>query len=155
MDTTRSEKQLNEKYFIMRKSIISSCLLFALLILSCTPKGTPVTAGKGGKASIIASVAHHDLERFIFNCKIYIKYNTLDMPSDGNFDDSAVCGPYLSDTIQTVVFNNLQNGNYYLYANGQDSLWVWWVKGGLPVTITQQLSQPYTVTIPISEYKQY
>jgi len=92
-------------------------------------------AGKGGNTAITVTPEHHGY--FVDTCTIYIKYNSLDEPSNGVYDDSAVC--ILADTVPIAVFPGLKNGDYYIFGMGYHALYVPpYVKGGLPCTINNQ-----------------
>jgi len=70
--------------------------------------------GKGGTCVVSVSGEHRGT--LLDTCKVYIKYNTVDAPANGIYDDSAAC--MLVDTIPTAIFSGLTTGNYYLLAVG-------------------------------------
>lgn len=102
-----------------------SCLLF-LAAISAISVGCdkdkeivdpppPVIAGKGGNNALRIVPVHNGYN--IDSCFVYIKYNSLDMPS--SFDDSIYCT--LDNRNEYAgYFSGLQKGNYFLYARGWD-----------------------------------
>jgi hypothetical protein len=128
-------------------------LLFITLWL-CAAEGckkpaapAPSGSGKGGSAVLIVSPVHHG--QFVDTCTVYIKYNTLDAPSNGVYDDSLVCT--MADTIPVAIFSGLKKGDYYLFARGYHTLYVPpYVRGGLPVTISSQDSMK--IYLPTYQY---
>ncbi len=61
---------------------------------------------------------HHG--RPIDSCMIYIKYNSVDPPANGVYDDSARCVPL--NGLPVATFSNVKHGNHYLYGYGWDPL---------------------------------
>jgi hypothetical protein len=81
---------------------------------------------------------------------VYVKYNALDAPANGVYDDSVVCK--LASALNPVPvcsFSGLNNGNYYFFARGYDHDILQKVKGGIPFTITSQ--QSLTLLMPLGE----
>ncbi len=74
------------------------------------------TAGKGGNAILKITPRHHGNQ--IDSCTIYVKYNAVDAPVNGRYDDSAKC--ILTGGIPVATFSGLKKGNYYLYGYGWD-----------------------------------
>jgi hypothetical protein len=119
-----------------------STVLGVLLTLGCiaaTGVGClkPVSAlsgGKGGKAVLVVTPIHDTLD--VDSCVIYIKYAANNAPADNVYDDSLKCT--LNNNVPQSVFTGLQNGQYYIYANGYHLAYNTWVKGGIPITITVQ-----------------
>lgn len=66
--------------------------------------------------SLQVTPKHHG--RAIDSCTIYIKYDAVDAPADGRYDDSAKCVPLNGAPV--AVFSNLKRGNHYLYGYGWD-----------------------------------
>lgn len=116
--------------------VIGSTALFA----AC--KKDPV-AGKGGNAVLKITPRHHG--KNIDSCKIYIKYNTQDLPADGKYDDSATCVPDGGTPVAT--FSNLKKGNYYLYGSGWDPDIAQGVVGGTPYVISDENLQSYNLSV--------
>src|SRR6185312_9044122 len=122
----------------MKTRIIPVLLFFAFGLLpaeSCKKPATPVTTigGKGGNCTVTVTPEHHGL--FVDTCTIYIKYNSLNVPANGIYDDSMLC--VMSDTIPIAVFAGLKLGDYYLFARGYHALYVPpYVKGGVPCTLS-------------------
>lgn len=79
---------------------------------------------------------------------IYIKYDALDAPADGRYDDS-VSWFQGSNPTPNGTFAGLWNGNYYIFARGYDYNVAQRVKGGLPVEVKAQ--QAYSVMLPVGE----
>lgn len=124
-------------------------LFFAILLLtiSCKPDKKE-GGGKGGSATLVIYPQHHTVAKNIINGKVFIRYNTLDAPTSGVYDDSATCTNHDSLLSGTII--NLKNGNYYLFATGFDTSVNQYVKGGVPYTISAQ-STTLTVNLPVSE----
>ena len=101
--------------------------------------------GKGGNATLRVNTFHH--LRRIDSIMVYIKYNTLDVPPNGVYDDSARVVKSAADTV--AVFPGLKAGKYYLYGNGWDPVINQGVHGGIPYTITSETSQ--YMNLPVSE----
>jgi len=110
------------------------------------PVPIPV-AGKGGSVQLRINTFHHS--RRIDSLTVYIKYNTLDAPGNGIYDDSARVVKSATDTV--AVFSGLKVGRYYLYGNGWDPIINQGVHGGLPYTINDTLVSPKVFTLPVSE----
>ena len=113
-------------------------IFFVALLLgrSCIKPGNgPITGGgKGGHATITVTPQHHGF--FIDTCTIYIKYNAVDVPANGIYDDSARC--ILSDTIPIATFSGLIIGNYYLFGIGYHATYSPPnVKGGQSCTVSK------------------
>ena len=129
----------------MKKLIL---IFSALFILSaCAHDPGVIIGGKGGFATIVVYPRHHGNTGNLDSCKVYIKYNTLNAPADGLYDDSMAC--LKADTLQYCSFAGLKNGNYYFYGTGYDYSISQKVKGGLPYTVTVQGSQNFN--LPVSE----
>jgi hypothetical protein len=97
---------------------MKSALLLALccfLMSSCT-HDLPVIGGKGGNAVLKVTPKHHTNK--IDSCTIHIKYNAIDAPAGGFYDDSAKC--IKVGGVPVATFIGLKRGNYYLYGNGWD-----------------------------------
>ncbi|MCW3123680.1 MAG: hypothetical protein JWQ38_3172 [Flavipsychrobacter sp.] len=105
-----------------------------LVVVGCKkPQQTTSIGGKGGTNTIAVTPEHHG--EFVDTCTVYIKYNTLDAPADGIYDDSAACVQV--DTIPVATFTGLKQGNYYLFGKGIHATYTPPnVKGGLPCTIS-------------------
>lgn len=116
----------------------------AFLLSNCTHTSTE------RNATLQVNFKHHQLAHNLSGCTLYIKYNTLDAPANGVYDDSATAKPgVIADSMQTAVITKLANGNYYIYGKGYDNSIYKNVKGGTSVTIAQQAVQ--TIDIPVSE----
>ncbi len=128
--------------------------LYVVAILALTgcehDKFTPI-GGKGGAASIVVYPQHHGVTASLDSVTVYIKYNTLDAPADGKYDDSAAC-TYIN-SMPSCTFSALWNGNYYIYAKGYDYALPGKIRGGLPYTLKAQLS--YNFNLPLGEESGY
>jgi hypothetical protein len=120
--------------------------LAALSICSCKHDATDV-AGKGGNATVVLYPQHHGVAFHLITGKLYVKYNTSNAPSNGIYDDSVACVNH--DSLISGAFTGLKNGNYYFYTTAYDTSIAQNVKGAMPYTITQQVSQ--NVNLPVSE----
>jgi hypothetical protein len=105
----------------MRNKHIIFGLLLIALALGCRKTEEVITppeyvAGKGGKNTMIVSAKHY--EKQLDSCWVYLKYNTLTMPKNMAFDDSAwvknVNGRF------QVKFDSLTRGKYFIYCVGHD-----------------------------------
>jgi hypothetical protein len=141
----------------MKPKIVYFTALIALLsIAACKKREDPITttdtAGKGGNATLKITPKHHS--RYIDSCTVYIKYNTLDLPagdfSPSKYDDNAVCIK-MNDSAGSAVatLSSLKKGKYFIYGVGWDKNGPYGVAGGIPVTITDEIT--YNVTLPVTE----
>lgn len=122
----------------MKRLLTAVTALSSIWLFSCCGKDDkPEAAGKGGSTSLMVRPKHHDLSKPIAYCTVYIKYNTLDAPANGIYDDSIKCSSE-QDTVLVATFDGLKNGNYYLFGRGYDSTIQQVIRGGLPATITEQ-----------------
>jgi len=120
----------------MRRNLIPAIVLALLCFLFACKKSEDVTvAGKGGDATLQIKPSHGSGEE-VDNCMIYIKYNTLDMPANGVYDDSLLCN--IVDGAPLAVFTDLHRGNYYLYGKGFNPDHNDEVKGGMPFHIDNE-----------------
>lgn len=111
-------------------------LILCVIAASCKPDKDPTGAGKGGNAAVALYPQHHEVAKNIINAKLYVRYNTLDAPANGVYDDSVACSN--QDSLVTGTFTGLKNGNYYFYATGYDTSVKQRVKGGMPYAISEQ-----------------
>ena len=130
-----------------RKLIV--LLILVCVGLGCSKKDDPIVyiGGKGGNGILKITPRHHGAQ--IDSCTVYIKYNSVDAPSDAKYDDSAVC--VLAGGIPVATISGLKRGNYYLYGYGWDPSLSppAHVKGGLPYVLNDETSQ--TVALAVSE----
>jgi hypothetical protein len=106
-----------------------------------------VKEGPGGKSSVSVSVQHHG--KNIPGSTVYIKYNAKDSPGT---DVSKYDAQEKLDTghlADHVHFEELQRGDYYLYAVGYDSAISQTVRGGLHVRLGK--AEEKEVTVPVTE----
>jgi len=92
---------------------------------------------------------HHG--RAIDSCMIYIKYNSVDPPANGVYDDSARCVPLNGAPVAT--FRSVAHGNHYIYGYGWDPLLSppKAVKGGYPYPDPVDGNAIQTVELAVSE----
>jgi hypothetical protein len=76
-----------------------------------------IKAGKGGDASILGKVLHHEV--IIPNATVFIKYNASEFPGadTSKYDDKVK-----ADNQGNYTFKDLKKGRYYLYGKGQDGV---------------------------------
>lgn len=129
------------------------CITLTLSAVACRKdddNGQPTdVAGKGGNATIVATLAHHNISKNITNAMVYIKYNTSDAPGNGVYDDSAVCT--YPNSVPTATFTSLKKGSYYLYGRGLDTSIAQTVLGGTKYDVPDTTVQTYTVPVPVTE----
>ena len=81
---------------------------------------------------------------------MYIKYATLDAPSNGVYDDSQAV--YISNGVPVASFTNLTQGNYYILAVGYHGAYSPPnVKGGKSFVVSGS-SEVVSDTIPTYQY---
>lgn len=129
----------------MKSATFALILALAGSSLSACSRKDGGSAGKGGKASLSCSPAHHGSFRNIINAKVFIKYNAQDLP--GSFDDSMNCS--ITNNKATATFSGLRTGNYYVYARATDTTIGSIVEGGIPFTLSEESAQ--AITIPVTE----
>ena len=132
----------------MKKSLLA-VISILVLALGCKPDDedpTPV-GGKGGNATLHVVPRHHG--RQIDSCTIYIKYNAIDAPANGLYDDSAKCVQV--GGLPVATFTSLRKGNYYLFGYGWDpnSTPPDHVRGGYAYPLTSETDQ--TLELAVSE----
>jgi hypothetical protein len=130
----------------MRITIIFLALI-ATAIAGCKHDKARPIGGKGGAAKLTVYPQHHGVSENLDSMIVYIKYDALDAPESGRYDDSATCE--WINNLPVCSFGNLWNGDYYLLSKGYDHLVGQQVKGGLQYTI--QAQQAYTLFLPVSE----
>jgi len=132
------------------KSFIYIALISLICVIAavrCKKSSGLSGGGLGGNATLLITPEHHG--QFVDTCEVYIKYGTLNAPSNGLYDDSASC--VMSDTTPIAVFNHLTRGLYYIYGVGFHSLYTPPnVMGGVPVSVYTEDSN--TVYLPTYTY---
>lgn len=121
----------------------------AFVLGSCTHEKFRPVGGKGGSASISVYPQHHGNPSGMDSITIYIKYDVLDAPADGKYDDSLSWVPGSGGSVPNGTFKGLWNGEYYIFAKGYDYNVSQRVRGGLPFTVRAQ--QSHTLTLPVGE----
>jgi hypothetical protein len=117
------------KYSLKKLFVISIVTgISATVITSCCKPGL------GGNVTLIAYPTHHGTK--VKWDTIYIKYKATTFPgsSQSDYDTKFIGNP--NDT--TVICNGLECGQYYFFARGYDSLRVFYVGGGLSVSIAHK-----------------
>ena len=94
----------------------STLLLLLVLLNSSCKKDTPEGGVIKGNKRIIVTVMHH--ERILSGIKVYLKYNAHEFPGA---DSTLYDWNTTSDMSGVAVFDNLFNGNYFLYGKGIDT----------------------------------
>jgi len=109
------------------------------------PGVVPPVAGKGGNAVLNVTPRHHGKQ--IDSCTIYVKYNAVDAPVNGIYDDSAKC--IKVGGIPVATFPGLRKGNYYLYGYGWDPSLSppKAVKGGFAYPLVDETTQSYDLAV--------
>ena len=113
---------------------------------SCTYGGT------GGNVILVAKPAHHGVP-IISGTQghpdsLFIKFNVIESPGTNPAAyDLKVGGENGHDHVE---YAGLKPGKYFLYMTGYDSLGQYFVKGGIPYTITAE-SGEVTVNVPVVE----
>ncbi len=114
--------------------------------------GSCAYGGIGGNVTIVAKPAHHG-EPIISGTQghpdsLFIKFNAIDFPgSDAALYDLRIEG---DDGHDHVEFSGLKPGKYYLYMTGFDSSGQYFVKGGIPYTLTATAGE-VIVNVPVVE----
>ncbi|HTA60800.1 MAG TPA: hypothetical protein VK835_00010 [Bacteroidia bacterium] len=115
-------------------------------ICSCTKAGT------GGKATVICKIINNVNSDTLSDLTVYIKYGQKTAPSSNTsgYDDHKEAAPRSN----TVTFTGLNQGDYYFYVTGKDSLFPpnnTPVKGGGVCTILHsQRNSSNTFTVSVS-----
>lgn len=118
-------------------------LSFALFIFSCKKKSS---AGLGGNANLKVTAIHH--AAVIDSCKVYIKFNSSEAVSLGEYELSEwVKKDSLGNSY--VLFKGLKKGEYYIYGEGYDPSILNTVKGGIPYTIEEETDM--SINLPVTE----
>lgn len=127
-----------------RQITVAVASLFVLHMAACNRTDEAADmAGKGGNATLRLTPMHHSEP--IDSCKVYIKYNTLDAATA--YDDSTWAT--VVGGMPVATFSGLRAGRYYIFGHGWDASIGTEVRGGLPVTISEQ--QLYNLTLPVTE----
>jgi len=121
-----------------------------LILSSCSKKDSDetltCTAGDNGSVTIVASPTHHGAYAQALNA--YIKFNTQDYPGNLPADYDLVAQSNTADN--KFYFNNLQCGNYYVYAEAIDTVTHDTLHGGIPIQPTLS-SGEFDIILHVSE----
>ena len=123
----------------------------SLIASSCHKHSSCVTSGGGvgGTGTLSVTPTHSGI--YIDSCMVYIKYGTLDAPTNGVYDDSQACHLPAGDTVPVAVFTNLKAGIYYLYGVGYHATYSPpGVKGAIPYTLCSE--QAASLYLPTYSY---
>ena len=123
--------------------------MVVILFAACTHDKFRPVGGRGGSASVMVYPQHHGNATALDSVKIYIKYDALDAPADGKYDDSVSWQPGAGGTVPNGTFTGLWNGGYYIFAKGYDYNVAQRVRGGLPFTVRAQ--QSHSLMLPVGE----
>ena len=118
---------------------------FILLLATAFVFNACYKEGHGGKASIIVSVRHEEgtTNHLVRGAAVCIKYGASDSPGSdcSAYDESKVA----DTTYAKASFTNLYKGDYYIFADGIDTVNVagvgittMLVNGGIAVTIKKR-----------------
>ena len=118
-------------------------LLSSLLLFQSGCKKKP-SAGYGGNANVKLVAKHHGL--VIDSITFYLKFNATDAPAEGTYD-IVQKGVTVAVGNTSVIISGLKKGKYYIYAKGWDPSIIEEVKGGLPYTISEEVSQDIIVAV--------
>lgn len=131
------------------KKLLFAFPVAAMFFSACTHEKFRPVGGRGGSASVMVYPQHHGNTSNLDSITIYIKYDALDAPADGKYDDSVSWMPGSGGVLPNGTFTGLWNGDYYIFARGYDYSVVQWVRGGLPFTVKAQ--QSHSFTLPVGE----
>ncbi len=120
-------------------------ILYVAVLFNSGCKKKP-SAGQGGNANLKVSAFHHNA--YIDSCTIYIKFNSSEAATIGDYDMSQKVALDTSGNSYTI-FEGLKAGNYYLFAQGWDPSISENVKGGIPYTIVDEAD--ISVVVPVTE----
>ncbi len=132
-------------------NVITILLLagLALSSLRCHKDNGVSGGGKGGNDTLVIKPAHGGVLINLTSGTAYIKYGTLNAPSNGVYDDSAAFNPV--DTISQAVFTGLTNGQYFILCYGIHSTYPQPnLESKAPLTISQ--TGTTAVTLDFSNY---
>jgi len=104
---------VNSFKYLMRP--FSALFLLLVLVNSSCKKEVPDGGVVKGKNRIIVTVMHH--ERILQGIPVYLKFNSTEFPGD---DSTLYDWNKTSDLSGVAVFEDLFDGNYFLYGKGID-----------------------------------
>jgi len=130
----------------MKRTIVLF-LLASLVFISCEKNEEHNGSGQvivTGKNKLIVSVMHHT--RSLSGIRVYLKYNATEYPgSDTTIYESKTT----SDNSGIAVFENLFEGNYFLYGKGIDQGIGMTVIGAAPAVLNSSTITNNEVYIPL------
>ncbi|GAA4460707.1 hypothetical protein GCM10023093_03840 [Nemorincola caseinilytica] len=129
------------------RHLLSIAIPVLLAATGCQHEPFRPIGGKGGNATLMIYPQHHGNAVNLDSMMVFIKYDALDAPANGRYDDSATCTR--TGSIVSCSFSGLWNGNYYLYARGYDHNVSQAVQGGIKYTVVVQ--QTINLMLPVSE----
>lgn len=133
------------------KGIFSLLFIPVFIFISCKKNDEHNSAGQvivKGTNKLIVTVAHHTYT--LPDIAVYLKYNTTVFPGS---DTSLYDWHTLSDPSGIAVFDNLFQGNYFLYAKGFDQGIGMNVMGASPVVLNSSslVNNELYVTLYVTE----
>jgi hypothetical protein len=122
-------------------------IFIALMLCAGLMTGSCCKEGLDGKATVIATIKHHD--SLIAGATVYIKFDAKEAPASlGDYDQSFSAGTNES----TIRIENMKCGDYFFYATGFDPNISEPVKGGVPYTIRHaDRKGEANIIIPVTE----
>ena len=129
----------------MKNILLATIAIFAIVLNSCERKETNI-AGKGGNTTLKVTPQHHGDN--IDSCTVFLKYNAKDLPASGTaYDEEVIC--IMEGGKPVATFNNLKQGEYYVYGKGWDPDINQAVVGGIPYVIAED--GVLSINIPVTE----
>ena len=102
--------------FINSMKYFLSLFLWVVLISSSCKKETPTGELIKGKNKIIVTVMHH--ERILQGIPVYVKFNATEFPGH---DTTMYDWNKTSDLSGVAFFEDMFDGNYFIYGKGIDT----------------------------------
>ena len=131
-------------------SILKLFLLAAVLLVSCGKDDTSNGPGPilTGKNKLVVSVIHHTYA--VAGVSVFLKNNATEFPG---FDSTMYEWQATSDPSGIAVFENLFEGNYFLYAKGFDPFVGLEVIGAAPAVLNSSTltNNEIYVTLSVTE----
>ena len=129
------------------KYLLTLFLLVFLTGSSCKKEG-PAGGVVTGKFKIIVTVKHH--ERILAGIHVYLKYNATEFPGH---DTTLYDWNQASDISGVAYFDEMFNGNYYLYGKGIDTGIGLEVIGAAPLNVndTTTVNNEIYITLMVTE----
>lgn len=132
----------------MKGTLLLLLSLATIGAVSCKKK-SQCSGGSGGSLTLVLFPQHHGkaiISQAGYRDTAYIKYNAVDAPASGTYDQVLVG----EEGEEHVHVTGLKCGNYYVYMTGFDTSIGERVKGGIPVTASQSIGE-LDINVPVSE----